>query len=328
MAATYVARIEELGLRDTSRFQAEADLLVGRMRWDVPAHVGRIESSEVVLPGGLLVMEMSGELQRPLEIQEQEVQPWVGFLYQLQGSSQSSADRMPGHEVGGGYHNSIHDPGTTTRHVMRPDRQGQFRAVHLGLAPEFFRQLIEHNDEWLPLYERRLGAEQSFMSLPDPVAALPVIRQLVEQLRQCPYSGVLRRMFIEGRFLDLFAEQQRQYQQIFQAGASATRPRSQHELFHAIRAYLDEHYAAPPSLLELARTFGINDFKLKKGFKEVCGTTVFGYVAEKRLTEAKCLLETTALPVQEVGEQVGFANAAHFATCFRRKFGVPPSQLR
>ncbi|KAA9338618.1 helix-turn-helix transcriptional regulator [Hymenobacter busanensis] len=328
MATTYSARIEELRLLDPSQYRPEGDLLTGGATWDVPAHVGSVVSSEVVLPGRLHIMEIAGPLHRPLEIREADATPWVGMLYQMSGSSQSGSAYTKPYEVTGGHHNSIYDVGTTTRHLLTPDRQGQFRAIHLGLDPAFFRQLIEGNDEWLPLYEKRLRHEQSFMSLPAAVAARPVIRQLLEQLRQCPYSGVLKRMFIEGRFLDLFAEQQRQYRQVHHARASAALPHAQHELFHAIRAYLDAHYAAPPTLLELARLFGINDFKLKKGFKEVCGTTVFGYIAEKRLTEARALLETTALPVQEVGEQVGFVNAAHFATCFRRKFGLAPSQVR
>jgi AraC-like DNA-binding protein len=328
MATAFTARIEELRLLDASQYRPEADFLTGFATWDVPAHLGSISSNEILLPGRLHLMEISGQLSRPLEIKDADAMPWVGMLYQTHGSSESSSNYSKPYEVAGGYHNSIYDIGTTTRHQLTPERDGQFRAFHLGLEPAFFRQLIESNDEWLPFYERRIRREQSFMSLPDAVASLPVIRQLLEQLRQCPYSGVLKRMFIEGRFLDLFAEQQRQYRQVHQAAGSAALPRAQHELFHAIRAYLDKHYVEPPTLLELARQFGINDFKLKKGFKEVCGTTVFGYVAEKRLTEARCLLETTELPVQEVGEAVGFVNAAHFATCFRRKFGVSPSQVR
>ncbi|RTQ48616.1 AraC family transcriptional regulator [Hymenobacter gummosus] len=81
-------------------------------------------------------------------------------------------------------------------------------------------------------------------------------------------------------------------------------------------------------LLELARLFGTNDFKLKKGFRQLFDTTVFGYVAEKRLTVAQQLLTLTDQPVQDIAESVGFTNAAHFATAFRKKFGVAPSQVR
>lgn len=51
-----------------------------------------------------------------------------------------------------------------------------------------------------------------------------------------------------------------------------------------------ERMAEPPSLLELSRLIGLNDYKLKTGFKEMYGTTVFGYLREQRLEKAYRLL--------------------------------------
>ncbi|UOQ71546.1 helix-turn-helix transcriptional regulator [Hymenobacter cellulosilyticus] len=134
----------------------------------------------------------------------------------------------------------------------------------------------------------------------------------------------MKKLFLEARFLDLFIEQQALLRQV-QRRAAGSRDR---DTLHAIREFLDTHYAEPPSLLELARLFGTNDFKLKKGFRELFGTTVFGYVAERRLSVAQQLLLLTDEPVQQVAEAVGFVNPAHFATAFRRRFGQAPSQLR
>ncbi|SHE13431.1 Adenosine deaminase [Chlamydia abortus] len=53
-----------------------------------------------------------------------------------------------------------------------------------------------------------------------------------------------------------------------------------------------ERMANPPSLLELSRMIGINDNKLKIGFKELYGTTVFGYLREKRLEKALNLIRS------------------------------------
>jgi len=99
-------------------------------------------------------------------------------------------------------------------------------------------------------------------------------------------------------------------------------------MLHAVRAFLDTHYAEPPSLRALARLFGTNDFKLKKGFRALFGTTVFGYVAARRLTVAHQLLTLPDESVQDVAARVGFTNPAHFATAFRRRFGLPPSHRR
>ncbi|WP_343692749.1 hypothetical protein [Chitinophaga sp.] len=55
--------------------------------------------------------------------------------------------------------------------------------------------------------------------------------------------------------------------------------------------YLIDNMKMPPSLSELSRIVGINEFKLKKKFKEVFNMTVFGYLADYRLGIARSLLE-------------------------------------
>ena len=66
------------------------------------------------------------------------------------------------------------------------------------------------------------------------------------------------------------------------------------------RDILEQRMEEPPSLLELARLVGLNDYKLKQGFRQVFGTTVFGYLREYRLEKARQLLSTDTMSVTEV----------------------------
>ncbi|MXQ53857.1 helix-turn-helix transcriptional regulator [Shimazuella alba] len=84
----------------------------------------------------------------------------------------------------------------------------------------------------------------------------------------------------------------------------------------------------PPSLIQLARMIGLNDNKLKIGFKELYGTTVFGYLREKRLEKAFLLLQQGDLNVNETSLTVGYANPSYFSEAFRNKYGVNPGSLR
>lgn len=81
----------------------------------------------------------------------------------------------------------------------------------------------------------------------------------------------------------------------------------------------------PPSLLDLARQVGINDRKLKQGFRQVFGTTVFGYLHDYRMEQARLLLIEQKLAIALVAHTVGYSHLSHFATAFRKKFGVNPS---
>jgi AraC-like DNA-binding protein len=89
-----------------------------------------------------------------------------------------------------------------------------------------------------------------------------------------------------------------------------------------------ERMMNPPSLVELSRTIGLNDNKLKIGFKELYGTTVFGYLREKRLEKAFLLLQQGDLNVNETSLTVGYSNPSYFTEAFRNKYGVNPGNLR
>jgi AraC-like DNA-binding protein len=86
--------------------------------------------------------------------------------------------------------------------------------------------------------------------------------------------------------------------------------------------------ASPPGLPELARSVGLNEFKLKVGFRVLFGASVFGYLRTQRMDRARRLLAHRELSVTEVAAHVGYQNPSKFAAAFRKHFGFPPSALR
>ncbi|GGG88660.1 hypothetical protein GCM10010918_54090 [Paenibacillus radicis (ex Gao et al. 2016)] len=88
-----------------------------------------------------------------------------------------------------------------------------------------------------------------------------------------------------------------------------------------------ERMTDPPTLIELSRMIGLNDCKLKTGFKALYGTTVFGYLREKRLEKAFQLLQQGTLNVTETSHAVGYSNSSYFSEAFRDKYGVNPGKI-
>jgi AraC-like DNA-binding protein len=72
----------------------------------------------------------------------------------------------------------------------------------------------------------------------------------------------------------------------------------------------------------------LNDFKLKSGFRETFGTTVFGYVRKLRMDKARSLLEIGDLNVTEAALEAGYCSLGHFAAAFKKRFGTLPGQYR
>lgn len=93
-------------------------------------------------------------------------------------------------------------------------------------------------------------------------------------------------------------------------------------LFHSARVHLISQLSNPPSVAELARLSGTNEKRLNAAFRHQAGTTVFGYLREERMKEARSLLHSTGYAVTEVAAHVGFGSCANFSTAFRARFGV------
>jgi AraC-like DNA-binding protein len=84
--------------------------------------------------------------------------------------------------------------------------------------------------------------------------------------------------------------------------------------------------AEPPSLQELANEIGLNIKKLKEGFKQIYGDTVFSFLFDYKMEYSRRLLETNQYNVNEVGVKVGYSTASHFIAAFKKKFGTTPKK--
>lgn len=84
----------------------------------------------------------------------------------------------------------------------------------------------------------------------------------------------------------------------------------------------------PLSIDELAEKVGLNNYKFKKGFKEVYNQTVFSYLRSLRVEKARELLIKRNDNILDIANSVGYSNSSHFAVAFRKKYGVNPSVFR
>lgn len=99
-------------------------------------------------------------------------------------------------------------------------------------------------------------------------------------------------------------------------------------LYRATRALLLGQLDVTPELSGLASAVGTNTRRLNLAFRRCVGVTVFDFLREERMKEARRLLTETSLDVQDIAAAVGFSSAANFATAFRERFGMPPSGFR
>ncbi|URD47651.1 helix-turn-helix transcriptional regulator [Chroococcidiopsis sp. CCNUC1] len=73
---------------------------------------------------------------------------------------------------------------------------------------------------------------------------------------------------------------------------------------------------------------GLSDRKLRRGFRDIFGTTVFGYLHDYRMEQARLLLSVNKMRVADVAQTVGYSHLGHFIASFKRKFGITPKNAR
>lgn len=84
--------------------------------------------------------------------------------------------------------------------------------------------------------------------------------------------------------------------------------------------------AEPPSLQELADEIGLSLKKLKEGFKQIYGDSVFSFLFDYKMEVARKLLESGDNNVNEVGLKVGYSTSSHFIAAFKKKYGTTPKK--
>jgi AraC-like DNA-binding protein len=99
------------------------------------------------------------------------------------------------------------------------------------------------------------------------------------------------------------------------------------ESIYQAREILLQHIGDPITIKELSRKVAMNECYLKKGFKEVFGTTIFDFYQQQRMEHAKYLLYEKALSVTDVSALLGYSSISHFSAAFKKHTGLKPCEL-
>jgi len=195
--------------------------------------------------------------------------------------------------------------------------------VHIEIDREYYVDLLGESESWSAKLRNSLSEQKLFY--PGEQALSVSMMHTLHEMFNSPLSGSLKRLLIEAKVHELVALQ---LNTLFEDVDSGQEPSANRDLFYAIRDYLMANFLKELTLKEIARNFGINEFKLKKGFRENFKTTVFEFLLGQRLEYAREQLLYTPQTVHEISSLVGYKYANHFSTAFKKRFGICPGSLK
>ena len=170
--------------------------------------------------------------------------------------------------------------------------------------------------------------QQSAVALTNTALRItPEMMIILDNIVHCEKEGVIKQLFIETCILKLLQLQLEQYLVVSTASKAKVSDKDIERLY-LVRQIIEDSPSEAHTLTSLSRHTGLNEFKLKKGFKALFGTTVMSHLHSQRMALAKRLLEETGYTVGEIAERCGYIYAQSFSTAFKKYFGINPDSLR
>jgi len=93
-------------------------------------------------------------------------------------------------------------------------------------------------------------------------------------------------------------------------------------------SFIDENYNKNLNMAVVSNYINMNYSLFSYSFKKYSGMNFVNYLKEKRIKEAKKLLEETELHINEISKKVGYDNEKHFMKTFKNMCGVSPTKYR
>ena len=162
-----------------------------------------------------------------------------------------------------------------------------------------------------------------------PASVTPIMLRMLHAIIDCTYTGELRKTYMQSKTaaLLLLALEQLICRPERESTTIPLRKYDLEKLYEA-REFLLHNIENPPTLKQLAHKIGMNEFKLKKGYKQVFGTTIFGDFNKVRMEEAKNYLLGTTKSIADISLLAGYDDPPNFIRAFKHYFGLAPNQFR
>jgi AraC-like DNA-binding protein len=288
-----------------------------------PTELGQGWIRWIQLREGLELEIFNAQLRNRVIVESPDRFSWVVYHFHLFGQHEDK------HTTVGDREFALYGSGFAAKQRCDgPDQEAL--EVIISLDPRVLCAFVGNPERQLPAELRQLVRAEDREHYTRVGALTPLMEHVLWQILRCSHRGIQKRMYLEAKALEvvsLVLEQEREVQLGSPPDCSPLKPGTLERIHHA-RTLLLQQLDNPPSLMGLAQQVNLNEYTLKRGFRQVFGKPVFEYLHDYRLEQARQLLDTGDFKVAEVAQRVGFANRSYFATAFRQQFGLNPKDYQ
>lgn len=256
------------------------------------------------------------EMRVPIEIKEDRVL----LYFCLEGGFSAFSDAFKEFSFVPATHNVLYTHPLKAQFHFMP---GNYEAFYITLPFADFNKYFPKTESVFENFHRQMKAGYFSLLRENPGILNMQIFRVIKEIREFTKDTEFRDIFLNGKLMELLSIQLEELCTI--TTTSAPIRKDILEKMYAVRDFISQNLNKNYSLHDLAQQVGTNEYTLKHEFKELFGTTVFGFWNDLKMEKAMELLRKKEKTIAEISEHIGYKNPQHFSTAFKRKFGVTPS---
>jgi len=196
----------------------------------------------------------------------------------------------------------------------------------LSISPEYFAKYMPEAPLFL-YFQEQMAQQVATQIYPENGKITPEMEAIIQEILNTKKTGNFKKLFIESKVLALLSLVLEYYSEDAVVELQTIHSSHTQKIIKA-KKLIEENLYCPCSLIDLAHLVGTNECTLKKGFKELTGSTVFGYWNDLKMESAYKMITDSDMPIYEIAQQLGYKHPHHFTAAFKKKYNVTPIELR
>ncbi len=201
----------------------------------------------------------------------------------------------------------------------------------INFVPELFERYLPDFHPFLAqIRHTKENGELITLLNPYNLPITPKIKAILYEILNCPLENYYKRLYLRAKVVELLMillSHADEYKPV-EISSNIGLRKDEIEKMQQAREILHLNLQNPCSLIDLAHRVGTNENYLKKHFKQVFGNTVYGYVQEMRMQQAKNMLMQDDYDINEVARLSGYKQTHYFIAVFKKYFGYAPTQIK
>ena len=194
--------------------------------------------------------------------------------------------------------------------------------VSIVMTIRKFHSLFSNEADYIPF----LSAGNKEKKYYAQEAVSPVIAVVLSQIMNYNLHPSIKELYIKGKVYELISLYFNKSTDVDLEQCPFLVDEDNVKRIRQAKEIMISHMAEPPSLKDLAKEVGLSLKKLKEGFKQIYGDSVYSFLFDYKMEHARRLLETGQYNVNEVGLKVGYSTSSHFIAAFKKKYGTTPKK--